>query len=282
MSFGVFLIVLLSAITHSLWNFFARVIKGDVPVLWIALVMASVGCFPFTLLRGWPVDALAKSLPFMLATGIIHAIYFRLLAWCYEHGEISIVYPIARGSGVAGASLLAYFLMSEQISVCGAAGVVCVCAGTVLAGFGDIRGGRFNVGVGLMAVSVGATISIYSLIDKGGVRLIDPVNYIFALFFLAAVFLTPYVLLRHRSGLIDAVKKRKRYSMLIGCGSIGTYLIILFAFRLEELSYVVAVREFAVVIGAVLGLTLLKERFTLKKILGICAITAGMILIKLA
>ena len=78
------------------------------------------------------------------------------------------------------------------------------------------------------------------------------------------------------------MKSLRRYGLLIGLGSIGTYLIILFAFQLAKLSYIVAVREFAVVIGAVLGITLLKEQLTFKKILGISAITAGLILVKVA
>ena len=283
MSFGVFALVLFSAITHALWNFFARVVKGNVAVLWVALLIASAACFPFTLLRGgWSAEALAQAYPYMIATGIIHAFYFRLLAWCYERGEISVVYPIARGSGVAGASLLAYFLMGEQISLFGGIGVSMVCIGTILVGFSGTASKRFGARVGILALSVGATISIYSLVDKGGVQLIDPVNYIFALFFLASLFLSPYIIARHRRTLPGALKNLKRYSLLIGLGSIGTYLVILFAFQIEKVSYVVAVREFAVVIGALLGLTLLKERLFAKKIFGILAITAGMILIKLA
>jgi uncharacterized membrane protein len=101
-------------------------------------------------------------------------------------------------------------------------------------------------------------------------------------FFLAALFLTPYVIRRHRLALTDALKTHKKHVLLIGLGSIGTYLIILFAFRIEKLAYIVAVREFAVISGAVLGFTVLKENLTIKKIIGIIAITAGMILIKVA
>jgi drug/metabolite transporter (DMT)-like permease len=282
MSFGIFLIVLFSAITHAFWNFIARLVKGNIAILWLALLIASAACLPFTFLRGWSLESVSAAYPYMLATGIIHAFYFRLLAWCYEHGEISVVYPIARGTGVAGASLLAYLLMGEQVSVYGATGIGFVCVGTVLVGFSDIRSGRFRIGIGVLALSVGATISIYSLVDKAGVGLIDPEHYILSLFFLAALFLTPYVIVRHRDALVEALRSLKRYSLLIGLGSIGTYLIILFAFQIEKLSYIVAVREFAVVIGAILGLTILKERPTYKKLLGITAITAGMILIKLA
>jgi uncharacterized membrane protein len=114
------------------------------------------------------------------------------------------------------------------------------------------------------------------------VTLVSPTVYIFALFFLSALFLTPYVLLSvHGRELSDAWAGMKKYSVLIGVGSMGTYLIILFAFQVAKLSYVVAVREFAVVIGAVLGLAVLKERLSASKVLGIALITAGIVLIRI-
>jgi uncharacterized membrane protein len=282
MALGVFLLVLSAAVTHSLWNFFTRVVKGNIAVVWLALLVGSAACFPFTLLRGWTVQSLSAGYPYLIATGVINAVYFRLLAWCYEHGEISVIYPVARGTGVAGATLLAYFLTSEVISTFGATGIALVCVGTILVGFSGFNLGRLRIRAGFMALSVGIVISIYSVVDKAGVGFTDPVNFIFVKFFLAAVMLSPYVIRRHRPAVQKALKSLKRYVLLIGLGSIGTYLIILFAFQQERLSYVVAVRESAVIIGAVLGLTLLKEDLTFKKILGIIAITAGVILIKVA
>ena len=71
-------------------------------------------------------------------------------------------------------------------------------------------------------------------------------------------------------------------SALIGLGVVGTYLLILFAFRLEQASYIVAVREFSVVVGALMGAVFLTESLTLPKILGIASIAGGLILVRLA
>ncbi len=71
-------------------------------------------------------------------------------------------------------------------------------------------------------------------------------------------------------------------SALIGVGAMGTYLLILFAFPLEQASYIVAVREFSIVVGALLGAVFLTERLTPPKILGIAAIAGGLILVRLA
>jgi uncharacterized membrane protein len=90
------------------------------------------------------------------------------------------------------------------------------------------------------------------------------------------------VLGRQRAACRYAYQHLKTAICLIGMGSICTYLLILFTFRLGQVSYIVAVREFAVVIGALLGFLVLKERFTLGKFLGIVAITIGLVLVKMA
>lgn len=159
MASGVFLLVLFAAVTHSLWNFFARVVKGDIAVLWLALLVGSAACLPFTFLDGWTVESLAEGYPYLIATGLINAVYFRLLAWCYEHGEISVIYPIARGSGVAGATVLAFFLTGEAISLFGGIGIALVCVGTILVGVSGFKLDLLRVRTGFMALSVGLVIS---------------------------------------------------------------------------------------------------------------------------
>ena len=78
------------------------------------------------------------------------------------------------------------------------------------------------------------------------------------------------------------MEKKRTYGIAIGLGSIITYLLILFAFRQGPASYIVAVREMSVVIGSVMGFVFLREQLTLRKIAGIIAITAGLVLIKIA
>ena len=106
--------------------------------------------------------------------------------------------------------------------------------------------------------------------------------YIYAMFLIPAALLAPYILIRHRRAVADAWRLRKGYIALIGPGSMATYLIILFAFQVGKVSYVVAVREFSVVIGSALGVLLLGERLTVWKGLGILFICLGLVLVKMA
>ena len=130
------------------------------------------------------------------------------------------------------------------------------------------------------ALIVGATIAVYSVVDKQGVSLIHPVHYVFSLFMIPGVLLSPYVLLRHRPAVVQTWRELKGYALWAGPGSMATYLIVLFAMRLGKVSYILAVREFSVVIGAFLGILLLGERFRWYKGVGIGAIVLGQMLVK--
>ena len=78
-------------------------------------------------------------LPYVVATGLIHAGYFGLLAAGYRRGELSVVYPLARGTGVAGTALVAWAVIGEGISAAGAAGIGSVCLGVLALGLRELR-----------------------------------------------------------------------------------------------------------------------------------------------
>lgn len=281
MEWTVFVLVLIAAFLHALWNFAARKASGNLAVMWLGLVIASIICLPLAL-GIWPsMESIRSALPNMLATGIIHSLYFWLLSKSYKEGEISFVYPIARGTGVAGTSIGAPIFINEGISSLGTAGIVAITFGIITLGL-DRSDSKKQFNSGILALLVGCTIVGYSLVDKVGVGQIHPVFYIFSMFVLTVLFLLPHILLNHRKTCVDAWKNMKRYILLIGPGSMGTYLIILFAFQSGKVSYIVAAREFAVVIGATLGITFLGEKLTWNKCLGIPAITLGLVLVKLA
>jgi drug/metabolite transporter (DMT)-like permease len=275
----VFILVLTAALLHAFWNFAARKVAGNLAVMWLGLSVASMLCLPLAIAFRPSMESIKSAVPFMLATGVIHALYFGMLSKGYEKGEISLVYPMARGTGVVGTSLAAYILINEDISWLGAIGILAISSGIFAVGFQGLKSQeQFKPAV--LSLFIGCTIAGYSLVDKVGVGRIHPVSYIFSMFFLAALFLTPSVALNHRARCVDALKNMKRYILLIGPGSMGTYLIILFAFQLGKVSYIVATREFSVVIGSALGILILRERLTWKKVFGISVITFGLILVK--
>jgi uncharacterized membrane protein len=220
-------------------------------------------------------------LPYIVATGLIHAAYFGLLAAGYRQGELSVVYPLSRGTGVAGTALLAWAVVGEGVSAPGALGVGSVCLGILLLALREVR--RPAQGRSwLLAILIGLTITAYSVVDKLGVGVVSPVVYLAGLAAVTGVVLAPFLLLYHREECREAWRRHKRTSLWVGLGSTGTYLLVLAAFRQANASYVVAARELAIAVGVVLGVAVLKEPLTVAKTLATAAILVGVVLVKVA
>jgi uncharacterized membrane protein len=287
MSFNLFLLVISAAVFHALWNFVARRASGNLAVFWWAIWVSCVMLLPFIIniaIQMGP-DAflrmLAAGYGHILATGVIHALYFLLLGRAYEHGEISVIYPVARGSGIGITAFLGWQMLDEQVTQAGFIGIILISLGILSMGMTALRHKRQAKQSFISALGVGATIVGYSLVDKVGVGLVHPVVYIGGMFILTVLIVTPVVTSRFRGQLLGTAKRAWRSILLIGIGSAGTYLMILFALKNGPVSYIVALREFAVVVGALLGVIFLKERLTPGKIGAILAILIGLICIKM-
>jgi drug/metabolite transporter (DMT)-like permease len=277
----VFCLVIVSALTHALWNFFAKKAAGDLAILWAGLLSANLALLPASVMLITRQGLAPLAWPFMIGSGIAHALYFFTLMRSYRKVDISTAYPIARGVGVGGTALLAVGLLHEVVSVKGAAGITLICIGVLLIGIRARGPGASHEGIGWPLV-VGLCVVCYSLLDKVGVTHAHPVVYINFSTIVACALLSPFVLTARGERLRAVWPSGWKMSLLIGVGVPGTYLLILFAFRLAQASYVVAAREFSVVAGAVLGILFLREKLSAGKAAGIAAIVSGLVLVRLA
>lgn len=292
MSWQVIILVLVAAALHAGWNFASRSSRGNLPVLWVSLLLAGLVFLPVTIIAAWHNPISRTGAVYLAATAVIHAIYFPLLASAYRSGQISLVYPVARGTGVAGTTIVAFAAGIDSFSIAACLAIACVCAGIFLI---SLQRGASILGHAralLPAVGVGLTIVVYSITDKLAVSgssgllpagRLHPLVYIDALFLGTAICMIPYI--RGRVGLADirrALATQKRYILTIGPSSLATYLLILLAYQLAPVSSVVAMREIAVVFGSILGFVLLKEPPTLWRVAGIALVTGGIIILPLA
>ncbi|UCF71224.1 MAG: EamA family transporter [candidate division WOR-3 bacterium] len=271
----------MSAILHGVWNFLTKTVSGNLSVLYIGISGMCFVLFPFVLImRGSNILSTAAC-PFIIATGVIHAIYFFSLSQAYRYGSISVVYPVARGFGVIGTALVAVAVLGEKVSLVGLCGIVSSGLGIFV--IGASIGQSLESRKGLwFALLVGATMIGYSIVDKMAMASINPVVYIFWLFLLSMFLLTPYILIKRRHELSVAWKEHKKSGIIIGMGATAGYLLILFVFRMAQVSYVVAVRECSVVIGSVLGIIYLRESLSMRKVIGIAMVVLGLVFIRLA
>ncbi len=283
-----------TAVLHASWNFATRKSEGSLAVLWLSLTLAGLVVLPAAVPLAIGASFTGASVFYIAATGIVHAVYFSLLAKAYQGGDISLVYPIARGTGVAGTAVVVTALAVEEITPVAAAGIACVCGGILLIGLGHKGGnGRHSKALSVvLAALVGLTVIGYNVIDKlavssgaGGAAVagqLHPLVYVCAVFLGSSLFMAPYVLRAvPRGAMAEAIRARGRYVLAIGPASLCTYLPILFAYQLEKASSIVAFREFSVVIGSALGFAFLGERPAPRKVAGIAIVATGLTLIKL-
>jgi drug/metabolite transporter (DMT)-like permease len=270
-----FALVLAAAVLHVGWNALGKRGRDPLAFLWSATALASGLFLPVAL---WPlaVHGLpAAAVPFVIATAVVHSAYFYALSRAYRAGDLSVVYPVARGLGVALVPVLALPLFGERLSPLGTLGIALVVTGIVL------MGGIARPGAGTAwALLTGSMTAIYSLVDKAGVARLHPVPYIGLMFVGMTVLLAPAALadrlaLRREWGL-------NRRAILAASMMLGGYLLVLFAFRLSKAGYVVAAREVSIVLSTLLGHLWLRERHPGRRLAAAAVVLAGVICVVFA
>ena len=229
------------------------------------------------------------AIPFLLATGIIEGIDFLLLIKLYQGSDISMAYPVSRGTGVMFVAVLSTILFKEHISLMAQGGILMVLLGVF---FFSLHRGRGlgevweSVKAQKIAFLTGLAIVAYTLVDRAGAKYANPLVYFNAKELIAMSFVVP-ILFRggHTlSHMRETMRKDGKYGLIIGYGIICSYVLILLIYNLfaeAKTSYVTPIRESSMVIGSILGFVFLKEKITANKIVGIVTILLGVIMIKI-
>jgi len=279
-------IVLVAALCHAGWNFLAKRSRNKLAFIWWFLLISTIGYFPMFIYFWSGTTVTPTGWVCIVATGVLHALYFWFMGGAYERGDLSLVYPLSRGSGPLFVPILAIIFLQERLSAIGVSGIVLVVLGiyiihlrsfTVESFFEPLRALRGSASV--WALCTGGTIAGYSLVDKVGVGLVYPPVYIYLMFVISLLLLSPYVLIKARSALKTEWQVNRVPVLVDGFLVLFTYMMILFAFRLSKVSYVVAAREVSIVFSALLGIFWLREAHAPQKIAGSALIALGVVLI---
>jgi drug/metabolite transporter (DMT)-like permease len=267
---------------HATWNALTKRSGDPLSFLFGAGCLGALLYLPASSYVLWKYGVTLSALPFVVATVLLHAMYFFALGRAYRVGDLSVVYPIARGTGVALVPVLALFIFNERLSALGAAGVALVVLG-IFSLHGRPRasaqsllapGTRF-------ALLTGLTIAGYSLVDKAGVSHLHPLPYIALMEAGACLVLLPAVLSRGET-LRREWRTNWRAIVLAGVMSPGGYLLVLFAFQLSKAAYVVAGREISIVLSALIGGVLMREGAVARRLASAAMVAAGVVCVALA
>jgi uncharacterized membrane protein len=274
-----FLLVAFAALAHATWNFLAKRAAHSKHLIWFSSVTEALLFAPlaFWVLQGaWSTLGL-RSAVCLLATGILHLLYTESLLRGYRAGDLTMVYPLARGTGPLLSFAGAVLLLHEHPSLLAAAGAMLVTFGILLSsgGLSAIRQRDNRVGL-FWGMATGCVIACYTLVDGYSVKtlLISPilVDYAGNLFRTVVLSTGAY---RRRTALLAEYKQCWREALAVGILTPLGYILVLFAMKLAPISHVAPMREMSMLIGMYFGAKFLSEGDILRRLLGSIFIAGG-------
>jgi drug/metabolite transporter (DMT)-like permease len=281
-------LILTSAILHSIWNIWAKQIQDgsrSSSLMWLLVTISAVFYAPIALIAAHltGTHVTLQMIGWMAASSLIHVGYFFVLLAGYRTSDLSVVYPVARGTGPLLAAVGAIALLGERLTVLSACGIGLVTAGILVLTLRPefTHAPRLRAGV-IYGLLTGLTIAIYTLWDGTGVaRLrINPLVYYWGGEVFRSMVLTPAAL-SDRSG-VRALWRNHRMRILgIALISPFSYMLILFALRDGKVSHVAPARELSILFGAWFGARLLGEGDRVRRAIAAAAFAAGVIALAL-
>jgi drug/metabolite transporter (DMT)-like permease len=285
------LLVLIAALCHATWNLLVR--RSPVPEIanWLMAFVGGVLALPFAVyyliieppsLTGWI---------FVAGTIILHIGYFFTLGRAYKHGDLSVVYPVARGLGLALIPVLGVLVLHESVSPIAMLGVVAIFLGVITVGASSSEGLKIwlrprtllaDRGVAF-AVVTGLLIASYSNWDKRGVEHVEPLLYMFTVQLGGSLGILPILRRSYTTSQFSGeFTVRWKNAIAGGVLQFTSYGLVLTAFTLAPVSYVGPFRELAIVFGVLLAAFVLKESVGRTRIVGATAIGLGALIVALA
>ena len=281
-------LVLLAAVLHASWNIAAKRAGGDHRFTLITSVITSVLWLPAGLWFGW------HEVPrwgwvewgVITASAAVHLLYFNALLTGYRVADLTVVYPLARGSAPLLTAAAAVVLLGERLGMTGVAGVLLVCSGVILIAGGPAlwrpasdpgRRDRLRSGV-RWGLITGAMIAAYSVIDGYAIKMlaIGPVIFDYACNVLRVPLQLP-MLVRNRQALCSAWRTQWKAALVVATLGPLAYILVLYALTLAPLSHVAPARELSMLVAALLGGRLLGESDRGLRLLGAACMAGGVI-----
>ncbi|KAB0636442.1 multidrug DMT transporter permease [Burkholderia stagnalis] len=273
--------VLSAALLHASWNALVRS-SGD--RLWSATVLCiAMGLFAAVLIPFTPFPV-AASWTCVVASAVLHVLYNLLLVHSYHQGDLSVSYPVARGTSPLLVTLGAAVFAGERLGAGAVAGLLMISAGIVAIGLDREKVSQQRVTKALpAALATGATIAAYSVVDGIGVRHNgDATGYTAWMFMLTAWMMAAYF--RVVKGPIRLSGSRAELAKA-GFGGVFAalaYGIVIWAMQRGPMGPISSLRETSVVFAALIGRVCLGERLSIRRSAGCGIIAAGAVLISLS
>lgn len=273
-------VVLFSALLHAGWN---ALVRSSADKFLASLhVVCGAGTIALLLLPALPLPA-AASWPWLLASALIHVVYFTLVARAYHGAELSFAYPLMRGTAPVLTALCAVLLLKESPGAGGWVGIALICAGVLALAGRAWRDGSSHPAAALTALVNAGVIALYTLVDGQGVRVSDhALSYTAWVFLLTAVLMLGTAAVQRGRRLLQPPAGAWRAAVLGGTGTLVAYSLVLWAMARAPIATVAALRETSIVFAALIGALFLGERLGRLRLLSALLVCGGAVAMKLA
>ena len=278
MSLWVMLAVLGAAFLHALWNSLLKVGTSRMG----AMVILSMGEIPIGLAVVMARPALDWSVaPWVIAAGCAHFFYKLFLTYAYERGDLSRVYPIARGSAPLMVGLVSPFFLPDVITPVEFAGIAVLGLGILLMAQGVFANGE-NRRLIPYALGSACATATYTLIDGQGARVSgDAVAYIAWVFVADGLFFAGGMLAWKGLAVLPRQRKAWGVGMIAAAASFGAYAVSVWAMTIAPIAVVAALRETSILFAVMIGWLVFGEKMTRGKALAALVLVGGVMLTRL-
>ncbi|WP_406635598.1 DMT family transporter [Amycolatopsis sp. WGS_07] len=278
--------VLVAAVVHAAWNLAAKRVSGGPRFVWLYYTVSAVAMLPViaVALAVEPERPQWTWLVAALVTAVLHVVYGIVLQRGYEVGDLSIVYPLARGTGPLVSVLVAVTVLGERPGVLGLIGAFLVVGGVLVISLGGSTGDAQARRAGVFyGIATGVVIAAYTLWDAHSVTSlgVPPLVYFGGGAIGQSILLAPTAA-RGRSEIKRLWRDHRREVLIVGLASPAGYLLVLYALRIAPVSLVAPARELSIVFGGVAAWLVLRERNAVRRLAGSLVVLAGIAAIAVA
>jgi len=280
LEFTVFAAVLLAAFLHASWNLVVKLALDR--FLSLFLIQTIMGLLGLLMIMVFPTPDWA-CLPYAVASGVIHLGYNLFLARSYRIGDLSQVYPVARGTAPLLTFAGAWAFAGEMPTPLIALGIGLLVAGIALVTLADQRGFKLDSTVLFYALGTSFFIALYTIVDGlGGRASGSPSYYAGLVFIFDAAFLFVVALSMRGPGIIREVAPYWKSGLGGAILSAGAYWIVIWAMSRAPIAAVAALREVSILFVMGMSAYVLKEHVSMRRLLGAGLVVAGAVALRVA
>jgi drug/metabolite transporter (DMT)-like permease len=281
MTFGALLLILAAAVIHATWNLINKQASGHATFTWLVAVLSALFYAPatITIIEVWQLNFDFVVVGMIVGSAALHTAYFVLLNEGYRVGDLSLVYPLARGTGPLLSSVAAIVLLGERPSVIAVVGALLIIGGVVIltTNLSRLRetGARDAV---IYALVTGLFIAAYTLWDKQAVShfAIAPLVLDWGANVGRVLLLSPFAI-KYSDQTIAEWREHKYEAIAVAVLIPLSYILVLTAMSFTPVSYVAPAREISILIGTAMGTRLLAEGDVRRRLVAACAMVLGVV-----